>query len=61
VPLSVGCDPSQDLFYKRKFIQSKKGTIRDIFILERERDNKDDLSSFQAQAIKINKLLFSLV
>jgi len=61
VPLSVGCDPSQDLFYKRKFIQSKKGTTRDIFILERERDNKDDLSSFQAQAIKINKLLFSLV
>jgi hypothetical protein len=29
---------------------------RDIFILERERDNKDGLFSFKAQAIKINKL-----
>jgi hypothetical protein len=43
-------------FHERKFIQAKKRTTRNMCILECERDNKDGLSSFQAQAIKINKL-----
>jgi hypothetical protein len=34
-------------FHERKIIQAKKGTAR---------DNKDILSSFQTQAVKINKL-----
>jgi hypothetical protein len=51
----VGCDPSWG-FHERKFIQAQNGTARDIFILECARNNKDDISSFQAQAIKINKL-----
>jgi hypothetical protein len=33
----------------------------DILISERERNNKDGLSSFQAQAVKINKLWPHLV
>jgi len=49
-----GCDPSQD-FYERKFIHAKKGTIRDIFISERERNNKDGLSLFQTHKVNINK------
>jgi len=51
----VGCDPSRDFFHK-KIIQAQKGIARDVLISERERNNKDDLFSFQAQAIKINKL-----
>jgi hypothetical protein len=46
------------IFHEQKFIQTQKRTTGDIFILECERDNKDGLSSFQAQAVKINKLLF---
>ena len=53
---NVGCDPSRDIFYERKIIQAQKGIARDILILERERNNKDGLSSFQAQTVKINKL-----
>jgi hypothetical protein len=34
------------IFMKEKFIQAKKGTTRDIFISEHERNNKDDLFSF---------------
>jgi hypothetical protein len=51
----VGCDPSWG-FHERKFIQAQNETARDIFIVECARNNKDDISSFQAQAIKINKL-----
>jgi hypothetical protein len=45
-------------FHERKIIQAKKkkGIARDVLISESERNNKDGLSSFQAQAIKINKL-----
>jgi hypothetical protein len=43
-------------FHERKIIQAQKGIIRDVLISERERNNKDGLSSFQAQAVKINKL-----
>jgi len=52
---SVGCDRSRD-FYEKKIIQAQKGIARDVLILECERNNKDDLSSFQAQAAMINKL-----
>jgi hypothetical protein len=44
------------IFHERKFIQVQKKISRDVFISERERNNKDGLSSFQAQAVKINKL-----
>jgi hypothetical protein len=43
-------------FHERKIIQAKKGITRDVLISEHERNNKDGLSSFQTQAIKINKL-----
>jgi hypothetical protein len=43
-------------FHERKIIQAQKGIAGDVLISERERNNKDDLSSFQAQAVKINKL-----
>jgi len=57
LPPGVGCDPSRDFFFhKRKIIQAQKGISRDVLISERERNNKDDLSSFQAQATMINKL-----
>jgi len=52
----MGCDPSRDIFHERKIIHAQKGIAKDVLILERERNNKDDLSSFQAQAVKINKL-----
>jgi hypothetical protein len=52
----VGCDLSRDFFIKEKLFRLKKGIARDVFILERERNNKDDLSSFQAQTTMINKL-----
>jgi hypothetical protein len=29
-----------------------KGTIRDIFVFERERNNKEELSLFQVQIVK---------
>jgi len=41
---------------KEKTIQAQKGIARDVLISERERDNKDGLSSFQAQTAMINKL-----
>jgi hypothetical protein len=41
---------------KEKLFRLKKGIARDVLISERERNNKDDLSSFQAQAAMINKL-----
>jgi hypothetical protein len=44
------------IFHERKFIHAQKGIVRDVFISERERNNKDGLSSFQAQAAMINKL-----
>jgi hypothetical protein len=34
------------IFHEKKLFRLKKGTTRDIFILERERDNQDGLSSF---------------
>jgi hypothetical protein len=43
-------------FHKRKIIQAQKGVARDVLISERERNNKDGISSFRAQAVKINKL-----
>jgi len=61
LPPSVGCDPSRDFFHERKIIQAQKGIARDVLISERERNNKDDLSSFQAQAAMINKLWPHLV
>ena len=57
---SVGCYPSQD-FYEKKIIQAQKGIARDVLILECERNNKDGLSSFQAQTTMINKLWPHLV
>ena len=51
---SVGCDLSRDFSYE--IIQAQKGFARDVLILECERNNKDGLSSFQAQAAMINKL-----
>jgi len=39
------------VFHEGKFIQAQKGTIRDIFILECETNNKDGLFSFKAQAV----------
>jgi len=53
---SVGCDLSQDFFMKEKLFRLKKGIARDVLISEHERNNKDCLSSFQAQAAMINKL-----
>jgi hypothetical protein len=52
----MGCDPNRDFFHERKIIQAQKGIARDILISERERNNKDSLSSFQTQAVNINKL-----
>jgi hypothetical protein len=53
----VGCDPSCDFFFhERKIIQAKKGIARDVLISEHEKNKKDGISSFQAQAVKINKL-----
>jgi hypothetical protein len=46
---------------KEKLFMAQKGIARDVLILERERNNKDGLSSFQAQTIKINKLLPHLI
>jgi hypothetical protein len=43
-------------FHERKIIQAQKGIARDVLVSERERNNKDGLSSFQTQAVKINKL-----
>jgi len=43
-------------FHERKIIQAQKGIARDVLISERERNNKDGLSSFQTQATIINKL-----
>jgi len=43
-------------FHERKIIQAQKGIARDVLISESERNNKDGLSSFQAQAVKIHKL-----
>jgi hypothetical protein len=44
------------IFFMKEIIQAQKGIARDVFISERERNNKDGLSSFQAQAAMINKL-----
>jgi hypothetical protein len=44
------------IFFMKEIIQAQKGIARDVLISERERNNKDGLSSFQAQAVKINKL-----
>ena len=44
------------IFFMKEIIQAQKGIARDVFILESEMDNKDGLSSFQAQAAMINKL-----
>jgi len=52
----VGCDPSRDFFHERKIIQAQKRIAKDVLISEHERNNKDGLSSFQAKAVKINKL-----
>jgi hypothetical protein len=43
-------------FHERKIIQAQKGIVKDVLISESERNNKDGLSSFQAQAAMINKL-----
>jgi len=42
--------------FLKKISQDQKGITRGIFILDNERDNKDGLFSFQAQAVKTNKL-----
>jgi len=44
------------IFYEKKIIQAQKGIARDVLISEREKNNKDGLFSFQAQAAMINKL-----
>lgn len=51
----MGCDPNEGC-YKEKLIQVQMGSIRDIF-LECEGNNKDDLYSFQAQIIRIDKFI----
>jgi hypothetical protein len=43
-------------FHERKIIQAQKGIAKDVLISESERNNKDGLSSFQAQVTMINKL-----
>jgi len=43
------------IFNERKIIHAQKEIARDVLILERERNNKDGLSSFQVQAAMINK------
>jgi hypothetical protein len=40
---------------KEKLFRLKKG-LQGIYFLECERNNKDNLSLFQTQAVKINKL-----
>jgi len=32
-----------EIFHEKKFIHAQQGITRDIFILECERDNKDDI------------------
>jgi hypothetical protein len=44
------------IFYERKILLAQKRITRDVLISESERNNKDGLSSFQAQAAMINKL-----
>jgi hypothetical protein len=44
------------IFHEKKFIQAKKEATRDIFLLKCERDNKNNLSLFHVQTVKINKL-----
>jgi len=56
LPPSVGCDPSRDFFHEIKIIQAQKGIAKDVLISKCERNNKDGLSSFPAQAAMINKL-----
>jgi len=54
---SVGCDLSRDFFFmKEKLFRLKKGLQGMYLYSESERNNKDSLSSFQAQAAMINKL-----
>jgi hypothetical protein len=55
-PLVWGVILVRIFFHEKKIIQAQKGIARDVLISERERNNKDDIFSFQAQAIKINKL-----
>jgi len=43
-------------FHERKIIQAQKGIAKDVLISKSERNNKNGLSSFQAQAAMINKL-----
>ena len=52
---SVGCDPSRFFFMKEKLFRLKKG-LQGIYFLEGERNIKHSLSSFQTQAVRINKL-----
>jgi len=49
------------IFHEKKFIQAKKEATRDIFLLKCERDNKNNLSLFHVQTVKINKLWSRLV
>jgi hypothetical protein len=41
------------IFHERKFIQAKKETTRDIFLLECERDNKNNLSLFTHKQLRL--------
>ena len=52
---SLGCDPNLD-FHEKKIIQTQRKTTGGIFILECDRNSKNNIFSFQAQTIKINKL-----
>jgi len=45
-----------EIFYERKILLAQKRITRDVLISESKRNNKDGLSSFQAQAAMINKL-----
>lgn len=51
----MGCDPNEG-FNEEILIQAQMGSIMDIF-LECEGNNKDDLYSFQAQTIRIDKFI----
>jgi hypothetical protein len=52
----MGCDPSSDFFFhETKIIQAQK-RLQGIYFLDCEGNKKGDVSSFQVQAVMINKL-----
>jgi hypothetical protein len=60
LPPVWGCDPSRDFLWKKNYSSSKRDR-KGCTYFRMWRNNKDDLSSFQAQATMINKLWPHLV